>query len=271
VVALTKDSEALALAGEREQEHANSLMWSRAELARNRAYTNSNLRPPERAILERHREAFTERVLEIGCGPGRLTGHLARLAGSIHAIDVSPAMVDACRRRHPEVIVELKDVRDVSSFGSDSFDAVFAPFNVLDVLGDGDRRRTLDAICSLLPPYGFFVMSSHNLAAPPSPKLFGPARARDAVRMLPHVPSMLRNRRRLRQFERRGDDYAILNDISHDYGALHYYTTRDAQERQLAEHGFGLIECLDREGQPVPAGHDAAHASELHYVARKTR
>lgn len=268
---LTKNADVRSSADEQEQEHANSLLWARADLARNRVYTTSNLRPPERAILDRHREAFAERTLEIGCGPGRLTGHLARVASSMHAVDVSPAMVDACRARHPEVVVELKDMRDVSDFGADSFDAVFAPFNVIDVLGDAARRTALDAICSLLPPYGFFVMSSHNLAAPPSPKIFGPARARDAVRMLHRLPSMLRNRRRLRRLERRSDDYAILNDISHDYGALHYYVTRDAQERQLAEHGFGLIECLDREGEPVPAGADAAHSSELHYVARKTR
>jgi SAM-dependent methyltransferase len=267
----TDDAGAGAPTENLEQERANSELWARADLAHSRSYTNSELRPAEQAILERHPEAFTERVLEIGCGPGRLTGHLARRSDSVLAIDVSPAMVEACRRRHPDVTVELKDLRDVASLGSGAFDTVVAPYNVLDVLGDAGRRETLEAIHLVLAPDGFFVLSSHNLAAPPSPKIFGPMRTRDAVRSLPSLPRMLRNRRRLRRLERRADDYAILNDISHDYGALHYYTTRDAQERQLTEHGFSLIECVDDRGEQVPAGEKAAHASELHYVARKTR
>ena len=197
-----KETSTFTGTGDQEQIRANERMWARAALARNRAYTTTNLRPPEREILAHHREALSERVLELGCGAGRLTGHLARVAASLHAIDVSTAMVDACRRRHPDVTVSHKDLREVSSFGADSFDAVVAPFNVLDVLGDAGRQQVLDDIRLVLSSYGYLVMSSHNLAAPPSPKIFGPARPRDAARMLHHLPRMMRNRRRLRRFER---------------------------------------------------------------------
>ena len=53
--------------------------------------------------------------------------------------------------------------------------------------------------------------------------------------------------------ERHEERYAILNDIGHEFRTLHYYVTRDNQERQLREHGFELAECLDLEGEAVRA------------------
>ena len=48
----------------------------------------------------------------------------------------------------------------------------------------------------------------------------------------------MRNRRRLRRYEQQEPGYEIRNDSAQDYGALHYYITRDAQETQLREHGY---------------------------------
>lgn len=41
------------------------------------------------------------RVAEIGCGPGRITAHLASLGLAASGIDLSPAMVQEARRRYP--------------------------------------------------------------------------------------------------------------------------------------------------------------------------
>jgi hypothetical protein len=51
-------------------------------------------------------------------------------------------------------------------------------------------------------------------------------------------------RGRSRDPQRRGLDYALL----------HYYIGCDDQERQLADVGFELLECLDLEARPVEAG-----------------
>ena len=43
------------------------------------------------------------RVAEIGCGPGRITAHLAGLGLDAFGIDLSPAMIEQARRRHPDL------------------------------------------------------------------------------------------------------------------------------------------------------------------------
>jgi hypothetical protein len=64
-------------------------------------------------------------------------------------------------------------------------------------------------------------------------------------------------------------DYAIVNDEAHDFSVLHYYVSRDAQERQMMQVGYELLECLDLEGRCVERGETAAKCPELHYVARR--
>jgi ubiquinone/menaquinone biosynthesis C-methylase UbiE len=40
-------------------------------------------------------------VVDVGCGPGRITGHLATLGLDVSGVDLSPGMVVEARRRHP--------------------------------------------------------------------------------------------------------------------------------------------------------------------------
>ena len=42
-------------------------------------------------------------VVDAGCGPGRITGHLATLGLDATGIDLSPGMVAEAQRRHPDI------------------------------------------------------------------------------------------------------------------------------------------------------------------------
>lgn len=42
-------------------------------------------------------------VVDVGCGPGRITGHLADLGVDVSGVDLSPGMVAEARRRRPDI------------------------------------------------------------------------------------------------------------------------------------------------------------------------
>jgi len=234
-------------------------------------YASRELRPVETTLLTRHRDALAGRVLELGCGAGRLTGHLIELADSVHGLDLSPAMVRYCRRTYPGATFSEGDLCDLSRFGPGSFDAVLAPFNVLDVLGDEERRVVLQEIHRVLVAGGVLIFSSHNRDHAPRGGagirvlLGSPRRPGESIR---NLPRRVRNRRALRPLERSEAAYSIRNDQAHDFSLLHYYISRDAQERQLGELGFELVECRDLDGGLVPEHALAARCPELHYLAR---
>ncbi len=101
------------------------------------------------------------------------------------------------------------------------------------------------------------VFSSHNLGceslvAPPGLRLgLNPLRA---IPRLARLPRGLSNRARLGGLQEREYGYAILNTPAEDYSLLHYHVSRDAQERQLGQHGFLLLECLAPDGAAVGVG-----------------
>lgn len=68
-----------------------------------------------------------QRVLDVGCGPGALTGQLVlRLgSGAVSAIDPSASFVAATRARFPEIDVRC-GVAERLPFADDSFDASLA-------------------------------------------------------------------------------------------------------------------------------------------------
>jgi SAM-dependent methyltransferase len=260
-----------ALASEDAQRATNTKTWGGGGFLR--WYTRSRLRPAEAVLFETHREALAGRVLELGCGGGRLTGHLVARAKAVHGIDIAEDMVAYCQRRYPSATFARGDLRYLSDFGSGVFDSVVAGFNVVDVLGDNERAELLDELHRILSPDGLLLFSSHNLAC--APLLAGPTHnlTRNPLRFANRVlrlPRSVPNHRRFVALQHFGPDYAILNDEAHDYSLLHYYIGRDGQERQLARHGFELLQCLALDGTTVAPGESAFGCHELHYAAQRT-
>jgi len=58
-----------------------------------------------RAVLAAFAESVRELgpVLDVGCGPGTVTAHLAELGLDASGVDLSPRMVDHARRQYPEL------------------------------------------------------------------------------------------------------------------------------------------------------------------------
>jgi SAM-dependent methyltransferase len=87
-------------------------------------------------------------VLDVGCGPGALTGELVRRLGasSVSAVDPSEPFVAAVRQRHPGVKVERAAAEQLP-FANDTFDAALAQlvvhFMTDPVSGLGEMRRVV--------------------------------------------------------------------------------------------------------------------------------
>ncbi len=69
------------------------------------------------------------RVLEIGCGAGRVTKALAKLFGEVHAVDVSGEMVRLAKealREHPNAFVYQNNGQDLAVVPEIPFDFAFS-------------------------------------------------------------------------------------------------------------------------------------------------
>jgi SAM-dependent methyltransferase len=250
---------------------ANARVWGRGKFVKE--YDTRELRPAEVKLLVTYRDDIRGRVLELGCGAGRLTGYLADMADEVHGIDLSHRMIERSRERVPNATFHEGDFTDLSMFENGSLDAVFAPCNVLDVLSDEERGAMLDELHRVIKPGGLLMMSSHNRGYVPKLRTPTQLRTNDPLRFgidVLRLPKRMLNRRRMLPLEQQGEDYQIINDSAHYYSLLHYYISRDAQERQFAAHGFQFLECLDIEGRPLGPGDTAPDVVELHYVARRS-
>ena len=180
------------------------------------------------------REIATARVLDIGVGGGRTAEYLLTRCRSYQAIDYSPAMIDACRRRFPECAPDtfrVADARDLSEYATGEFDFALFSYNGLDYIGHQDRLRALSEIRRVLRPGGLFCFSTHSLHAFPfaEPRV----QARNA-----HVDI-----NRLRQ-------QGWFNLIDRAADVVTYYVYPDVQKRQLKIAEFAVLQVLDMQAQP---------------------
>ncbi|AFM18753.1 methylase involved in ubiquinone/menaquinone biosynthesis [Mycolicibacterium chubuense NBB4] len=66
-----------------------------------------------------------DKVLDVGCGPGALTAHLASVGAEVTAIDPSPRFIDAMRARFPDIDVRRGTAEELP-YPAATFDAALA-------------------------------------------------------------------------------------------------------------------------------------------------
>lgn len=86
------------------------------------------------------------RILDAGCGPGRVGAMLADLGHNVIGVDVDPALIAAAEEDHPGprwLVGDLAEL-DLASQGiSDKFDVILSVGNVMPFLAARTRREVL--------------------------------------------------------------------------------------------------------------------------------
>ncbi|KHE91551.1 MAG: class I SAM-dependent methyltransferase [Candidatus Scalindua rubra] len=237
------------------------------------AYINMRLQNPEVMIIVKHRESISgKHVLDIGCGSGRTTAILKNLSSGYVGLDYSLEMVESCRKRFEGVSFLHGDVRDMSEFKDGEFDYVMFSFNGLDSINHEERLNGLMEIRRVLKQEGLFVFSSHNRNhryAISNPKMkFSTTPCKQVGNIIKYFVS-IRNRLRNKNHQVFKDQYAIINDVAHDYAMLTYYIDKVNQVKQLDDMGFETIEMYDTLGNMLDMDSVDKDSAWIYYVAKK--
>jgi SAM-dependent methyltransferase len=140
--------------------------WTLANVARYRP-RDFELFRAESAIFDRFLRPGM-RVLDLGCGTGRVARRLAGRGVRVVACDLNLEALAEFRRRnltgadHERVAIFGGDARTLP-LGDETVDAVVFAYNGLDMIGSmAGRVEALAEIERVLRPGGIFVASSHN-------------------------------------------------------------------------------------------------------------
>ena len=96
------------------------------------------------------------RILDAGCGTGRVAIELARRGYSVVGVDVEPAMLDSARAKAPELDWVLGDLATQAP-GGGPFDLVVAAGNVLIFVQLGTEAAVVANLAGALAPDGLLV------------------------------------------------------------------------------------------------------------------
>jgi SAM-dependent methyltransferase len=185
----------------------------------------------ESELVERFRTALQGRVLVFGCAVGRFTAQLYRVAYELHGACGAVEDVRRCRSAYTRAVFTVCGPYELADFAPRAFDVVLVCGDAFDALDDVERQWLLGDIRALLAHRGLLILCSPNRDIA--------ARRRGWRRVLPGSP----------RHPPRG--------VCHD-----------AQQRELSDLGYELLECLDSDGRSVERSARARGSRRLHYVAR---
>ncbi|MGW6060318.1 class I SAM-dependent DNA methyltransferase [Streptomyces sp. NPDC055189] len=119
--------------------------------------------PEERAVLALFAGLVRARgggpVADVGCGTGRITGHLRHLDLDAFGIDLSPGMLEVARRRHPGARFDLGSMTDLA-LADASVTGLVAWYSLIHI-PDTEIRPVLAHFRRVLRPEGPLLLSFH--------------------------------------------------------------------------------------------------------------
>lgn len=100
------------------------------------------------------------RILDAGCGAGRMAGELARRGHDVIGLDADPVLIEAAEADHPGphyAVVDLSELT-LADVGGEPVDLVVSAGNVLVFVAPGTERTVLENLCHVVRPGGRVVV-----------------------------------------------------------------------------------------------------------------
>jgi 2-polyprenyl-3-methyl-5-hydroxy-6-metoxy-1,4-benzoquinol methylase len=98
------------------------------------------------------------RILEIGCGAGRLTNYLTQRGFNVIGFDISESLIKDGKVRYPDAIKIIAS-GDSMPFSNSTFDVILS-FDVLEHISD--VKRHLSEVRRILKKDGFYLFQTPN-------------------------------------------------------------------------------------------------------------
>lgn len=101
------------------------------------------------------------RILDAGCGPGRVGGELFRRGHDVVGVDVDPELIAAAEEDHPGptwVVADLAEFDLPAAGHPEPFDAAIIAGNVMTFLGPGTEPEVMRRVAAHLKPDAFVAV-----------------------------------------------------------------------------------------------------------------
>lgn len=98
----------------------------------------------------------TGRLLDAGCGTGRVSSELARRGYRVVGVDADPAMIEVARERDHGIQYVIADLSSLF-LRSQTFDVVFLAGNVVPLLAPGSLEEVMRRVAAHVHPGGMVV------------------------------------------------------------------------------------------------------------------
>lgn len=114
-------------------------------------------RDPDRGVIEPWAETVSGRILDVGAGTGRWSGHLAALGHAIEGLEPVDQFIEIARRTHPSVAFRHASLADLAGTG-ERWSGILAWYTLIH-LGSDQLPAALAILREILVEDGSLLVS----------------------------------------------------------------------------------------------------------------